>query len=80
MPREYFCLEVMDMKFSPTLSEIEKLAATGKYDVAPVSCEILSDFTTPIETIKILKNISKHCYMIPSSKSPALRMTCASAI
>ena len=57
------------MKFSPTLSEIEKLAATGKYDVAPVSCEILSDFTTPIETIKILKNISKHCYMLESAQS-----------
>ena len=57
------------MKFSPTLSEIEKLAATGKYDVAPVSCEILSDFTTPIETIKILKNVSKHCYMLESAQS-----------
>ena len=57
------------MKFSPTLSEIEKLASTGKYDVAPVSCEILSDFTTPIETIRIFKNISRHCYMLESAQS-----------
>lgn len=33
----------------------------------PVSCEMLSDFTTPIETIKILKNMSTHCYMLESA-------------
>lgn len=33
----------------------------------PISCEILSDFTTPIETMKILKNVSTHCYMLESA-------------
>ena len=55
------------MKILPALSENQKIAATGKYNVLPVSCEILSDFTTPIETMKILKNVSTHCYMLESA-------------
>ena len=43
------------MKFFPELEEVKKIAADGKYRVLPVSCEMLSDFTTPIETMKILK-------------------------
>ena len=35
----------------------------------PVSCELLSDFTTPIEMMKILKNVSTHCYMLESAQS-----------
>ncbi len=55
------------MKFRPELSEIKELAATGNYKTVPVSCEILSDFTTPIETMRILKNVSSHCYMLESA-------------
>ena len=33
----------------------------------PVSCEILSDFTTPLETMKILKQVSTHCYLLESA-------------
>ena len=43
------------MKILPNISEVRKIAATGKYNVLPVSMEMLSDFTTPIETMKILK-------------------------
>lgn len=57
------------MTISPVFSEVEKIAATAKYDVISVSCEILSDFTTPIETMKILKNVSRHCYMLESAKA-----------
>ena len=53
----------------PTLEEVKAIAAENKYDVVPVSCEILSDFTTPIETMKILKNISTHCYMLESAQA-----------
>ena len=56
------------MVISPAFSEVEKIAASGQYDVVPVSCEILSDFTTPIETMRILKNISRHCYMLESAQ------------
>ena len=48
------------MQILPSLSDVKKIAATGKYNVLPVSAEILSDFTTPIETMNILKNVSKH--------------------
>jgi len=57
------------MKFTPELSEVTRIAETGKYDILPVSCEILSDFITPIEAMKILKNVSSHCYMLESAQA-----------
>ena len=54
------------MKFSPTLEEVKKIAQTGQYKVLPVSCEILSDICTPMEALKVLKNVSTHCYMLES--------------
>lgn len=54
------------MKFLPTLDDVRQIAATGCYKVVPVSCEILSDICTPIEAMKILKNVSSHCYMLES--------------
>lgn len=57
------------MKVVPSIEEVRELAKTGKYDVVPVSCEILSDFTTPIETIRILKNASTHAYMLESAQA-----------
>lgn len=56
------------MKFSPDLSEVKEIAASGKYSVLPVSCEILSDICTPIEAMRILKNVSTHCYMLESAQ------------
>lgn len=55
------------MKILPEVSEVKKIAESGRYNVVPISCEILSDFTTPIETMKILKNVSTHCYMLESA-------------
>ncbi len=54
------------MKFSPDLNEVKRIAAMGEYKVLPVSCEILSDICTPIEAMRILKNVSAHCYMLES--------------
>lgn len=54
------------MKVLPDLNEVKKIAADGQYKVLPVSCEILSDICTPIEAMKILKNVSTHCYMLES--------------
>ncbi len=63
------------------------------YDVVPLSCEILSDFTTPIETMRILKNVSTHCYMLESAQAndrwgrytflgydPKLEITCIDGV
>ena len=57
------------MNILPKLVEVKRLAAEGNYNVVPVSCELLSDFTTPIETMKILKNVSTHCYMLESAQA-----------
>lgn len=57
------------MKIMPALAEVKKIASEAKYNVLPVSFEILSDFITPIETMRILKNVSTHCYMLESAQS-----------
>lgn len=57
------------MNILPKLEEVKKLAVEENYKVVPVSCELLSDFTTPIETMKILKNVSTHCYMLESAQA-----------
>lgn len=57
------------MKISPTLLEVRQIAATGNYNVLPVSMELLSDFITPIEAMRILQNVSTHCYMLESAQA-----------
>lgn len=57
------------MNIMPNLDVVKAIASSGKYNVLPVSCEILSDFTTPIEAMKILKNVSTHCYMLESAQA-----------
>ena len=57
------------MKIMPALAEVKKIASEAKYNVLPVSLEMLSDFITPIETMRILKNVSTHCYMLESAQT-----------
>ena len=57
------------MKIISSIEEIRQYATSGKYSVFPVSCEIFSDFTTPIEAMRILKNVSTHCYMLESAQA-----------
>ena len=59
---------VAAMKIRPALDEVRAIAAAGDYNVLPVSGEILSDICTPIEALKILKNISTHCYLLESAQ------------
>lgn len=54
------------MQCLPSLDTVKQIAAEGKYNIVPISCEILSDICTPIEAIRILKNVSTHCYMLES--------------
>lgn len=55
------------MKISPSLPQVKAIAAQGRYQALPVHCEILSDFLTPIEALRILKNVSTHCYLLESA-------------
>ena len=57
------------MNIFPTIEEVRTIAQNNQYDVLPLSCEILSDFITPIEAMKILKNVSTHCYMLESAQA-----------
>ncbi len=57
--------------FSPDIETVRKYADEGKYDILPVSCEILSDMFTPLRVLSILKNVSTHCYMLESASESA---------
>ena len=50
--------------YKPTLEEAKKLA--DDYRCVPVSRRILSDIATPIQVLRILKSVSRHCYMLES--------------
>ena len=78
------------MNYLPTIETVKEIANGGKYDILPVSCEILSDICTPIEALKILTNVSTHCYILESvvgnekwgrytflGFDPKLEITCA---
>ncbi|MCR5098934.1 MAG: anthranilate synthase component I [Lachnospiraceae bacterium] len=55
--------------FFPHLDQVQDYAKTGEYDIVPVSCEILSDFITPIEAMRILRGASSHTYMLESAQA-----------
>ncbi|MGN0431689.1 MAG: anthranilate synthase component I [Lachnospiraceae bacterium] len=54
------------MNFLPKMEKVKEIAESGRYDILPVSCEMMSDVRTPMEVLKILKNVSAHCYMLES--------------
>ena len=68
-PKELFFFRRSLIHILPPLETVKDIAATQQYDVLPLSCEILSDFITPIEAMRILKNVSTHCYMLESAQA-----------
>lgn len=57
------------MKVRPTLEEVKQIVEKGGYDVVPVSAEIYSDSTTPIEVLRRLKTVSRHTYLLESAEA-----------
>jgi anthranilate synthase component 1 len=53
--------------YRPSLNEAKEIAAD--YKMIPVSREIYSDVRTPMEVLKILKNVSRHCFVLESLES-----------
>lgn len=51
------------------LANLKKLKENKEYTLAPISMEILSDFITPIEAMRILKAASTHAYLLESAKA-----------
>ncbi|MCM1113081.1 MAG: anthranilate synthase component I [Muribaculum sp.] len=77
------------MKIIPSLETCQELTKEGTYGVVPVSCELYSDSTTPIEVLRILKKVSRHVYLLESAEAdkrwgrysflgydPVLEITC----
>lgn len=51
------------------LANLKKIRENKEYTLAPVSIEILSDFITPIEAMRILKAAYTHNYLLESAKA-----------
>ena len=54
------------MNITPSLEEALAFAEDERYSVLPLSCEMMADRLTPIQALKILKNVSTHCYLLES--------------
>ena len=52
--------------YYPTLKEARALAA-GDYREIPVARELLSDFLTPIQALRILRAQDNHCFLLESA-------------
>lgn len=50
--------------YKPSLAEAMEISKDFK--TVPVSCTMYSDIRTPIEVLRILKNVSRHCYLLES--------------
>ena len=79
--------------FSPSLEEAKNISKNEEYRRIPISYELFSDIATPIEVLRILKGISKHCYMLESIEdaekwgrysflgfNPVLEFTCQDGV
>jgi len=50
----------------PSLEEAKKINKDNMYGVIPITMELFADTKTPMEVLRILKNVSSHCYMLES--------------
>ena len=62
------------MNIRPTIEEVRTLAAESAYGAVPLSCEILSDLCTPIEVLRILRNVSGHVYLLEKNMVSNIRI------
>ena len=75
--------------FKPSLDEAKSLTSSKQYNTIPLSTEIYSDMVTPIDVLKKLMNVSKHCFILESAEDnktwgrytflgfdPTLEITC----
>ncbi len=57
------------MKLNLTLEQVKEIAASGEYDIIPVSAQMYSDSTTPTEVVRILKRVSRHVFLLESAEA-----------
>lgn len=53
----------------PTLENVLELSRTQKYRMIPVKEELYMDMITPVEAVRILKGISRHCFLLESAET-----------
>lgn len=81
------------MNFIPSLETAKEIAKQNQYKVIPITCEMYADVKTPIEVLKILKNVSHNTYMLESMEDnknrgrytflgyePSLELTCLNGV
>lgn len=49
-----------------SIEEVKEIAASGDYRRIPVTREIFADIRTPVETLRVLQNVSSHCFLLES--------------
>ena len=54
------------MHYSVTQEEAVRFAKETDYRILPVSCELLADDITPIQVLRILKQVSAHSFILES--------------
>ena len=77
----------------PSLDQVKNILQTGKYKRVPVCMEMYSDRYTPVEVMRILREASRHCYLLESASQheswgrfsflgydPSLEVTCSSGL
>jgi len=52
----------------PALDELKSSAEIKQFDIIPLSDEIYADMATPIDVLKKLMNVSKHCFILESAE------------
>ncbi|MGN0424127.1 MAG: anthranilate synthase component I [Acetatifactor sp.] len=57
------------MKVQPSLKECKQLMEKECVGVIPISTEIYADTCTPVEVLRILKNVSSHVYLLESAEA-----------
>jgi len=57
------------VKLNLTLEQVKEIAASGEYDIIPVSAKMYSDSTTPTEVVRILKRVSRHVFLLESAEA-----------
>ena len=79
--------------YYPTLDQAKSLIDGGEYRRIPISREIFSDFTSPIQTLRVLQNVSHHCFLLESAEDrerwgrytflgfhPSVELTCMNGV
>lgn len=79
------------MNCFPTLDEAKALAP--HYKTIPVARQMLSDRRTPVELLRVLRSVSRHCFLLESAEQsqswgrytflgydPKLEFTCANGV